>query len=260
MRKMTYLINLLIIFSFFYSYAESSPIFLKTSAQDFPPKYYLENGKMQGYAVEVIKALEKEDPSLHFSGYENFATIPRIEAMLEDGSIDVFVAAFKTKAREAKFNFLNTPIAEFNYVMAVRSDDPVNARSFDDIRKLKTDNKILTLFGTALATYLKNQKGLNVDDGSANVSNNVAKLLAKRGRFFFVTDAGLNDYLEKHEEESHKIRRLPANFGKEKQYIAVSKKLAPDIRDRISKTLMKLKSSGQLDEIFKVKKPTPKKS
>lgn len=228
---------------------QSSGILYRTCAQDFYPKFYIHNNEMRGYAVDIINAVRRIDKNINFEGYKEFCTIPRIEVDLLEGRKDVFLAAFKTSAREKKFYFLDTPLYLLRYVVVVRKNDPVKVSSFDEIRRLGKEGVILTLFGTGLQSFLEKQSGLQIDSSVSTVDANLRKLQNGRGRFFFTVDLGIEDLL-KRPPWKDKFAILPAEFGKEPQFIMISKKMPSKNIAPLLKAISLLKSSGELDRIF----------
>lgn len=251
MTSKFYFLYILFLSSFFNSALALAPssaqtLTINTLAQDFPPKYFMENNRMKGYSIDIIKALEEVDPLLKFKGQQSFASIPRIESDLKSGKSDAFVGIFKTAEREAKFLFIDIPLHEFAFLMAVRADDTIDIKSLDDIKKLPSNNTILTLLGTKLATYLQEKKGFNVDAGAINFSSNIDKLIKGRGRFLLSTDVSFYNLPNRKE-----IRILPVVFNREPQYIMLSKKISVEKKERLTKALKKLHESGKLKTIFK---------
>lgn len=218
---------------------------IKTYAQDYPPKFFQKDGAVQGYGIDIISALEKADPEIKFVGQQTFASVPRIETELLKGEIDAFVGAFKSKDRLDKFSFIEIPLHLFQYMIAVRKDDPVSIKSYDDIRKLKENNTILALLGTRQEDYLNEQEGLVIDAGTSSFDANVNKLLAGRARFLLGNDLSFQKLDQK------KIRILPTVFRAESQYIMVSKLISNEKLVHLTKALKKLNDEGKLKAIFK---------
>jgi len=224
---------------------------LRTGAQDSSPKYYLDGTQMKGLCVDLIKAVERADPSLKFTGYDRFVPLPRIEEGMASNpaAYDVFFGLIKSPAREAKFNFIDIPLYQTSLKLAARADDPVDVKSFDDIRKLGDEGSILAVKGTAHVTFLQQQGGLKIDEGAHTTSDDLIKLVNHRGRFIFNTNISLA-YEIKRQKLEGKIRIIPATFHAEPQYLAVSKMLPPDTVAKLKSALAKLESSGELSKIY----------
>lgn len=223
---------------------------LKTAAQDSAPKYFkLKNGKMGGLCVDIMQAIEKIDPEIKFVGHETFLPFKRMAQQLENGDIHVFFGFVKNKSREEKYNFVNIPLYQVNHVVAIRSDDNVDVKSFDDIRALGNDGKILTIFGTSTYRYLNKQGGLQIDDGGKNIPAVLKMLLLKRGRFAYYHNLGLATSI-RNEGLQDKVKILPTSFREYYQYAAFSKKIPQETVVEVEKALKKLSASGELARIL----------
>lgn len=224
---------------------------LRTGAQDSSPKYYLEGTQMKGLCVDLIKAVERTDPTLKFTGYDRFVPLPRIEeGMASDpAAYDVFFGLIKSPAREAKFNFIDIPLYQTSLKLAARADDAIEVKSFDDIRKLGDEGSILAVRGTAHVAFLQQQGGLKIDAGANTTADDLIKLVNHRGRFVFNTNISLAHEIKRQKLEG-KIRIIPATFHAEPQYLAVSKTLPPDTIAKLKSALARLESSGELSKIF----------
>jgi ABC-type amino acid transport substrate-binding protein len=240
--------RLILTFATLFFSTQVQAILYRTCAQDFFPKFYMENHEMHGYSVDIMNAIHRLNKQLNFEDYQDFCTIPRIETEMLFGRKDIFVAAFKTSERQEKFNFLDEPLCVLKYVMVVRKSDPVMVSSFNDIRSLGEDRIILTLLGTALQSFLERQSDLQINASASSVDANLRMLQYGRGRFFFTVDLGLEGRLNTPPWQG-KFRILPAVFGEESQFIMVSKKLDPKNVKPLANALKRLRSSGELDKI-----------
>ncbi|HEX7675892.1 MAG TPA: transporter substrate-binding domain-containing protein [Bdellovibrio sp.] len=221
----------------------------RTCIQDFYPKGMQERGRVQGYSVDIIRALQDIDKKIEFTGYDQLCTFPKIEADLQSGKLDVFISAFKTPEREKKFYFIDIPIYIMRFMMVVRRNDSTKVKTFDDIRG-KSDNVILTLHGTAMQMILERDPGLNLDASASLVEENLKKLESGKGRFLFLVDLGLQHTLNEPPWRG-KFRILPAVFGAQGQYVMVSRKLSGKDIELLQHALSSLRNSGKLDEIFR---------
>jgi glutamate/aspartate transport system substrate-binding protein len=230
------------------SCTEAPAIELRTAAQDSSPKYYLENGKMKGLCIDIMRAIEVTDPELKFSGQESFYPTLRIEESLSHGEIDVFCGMIRTPGRESKLTFIDVPLYHTITRLAVNSSDQVEIASLGDVRKLGKNGVILVVHGTAHAEFLAQQGGLLIDDGARTTAHNIRKLLAGRGRFICQTDLALADEL-KRRGLANKVRILPLVVKSEAQYLAVSSAVPPDVVFRLRKALKKLQETGELTRL-----------
>ncbi len=223
---------------------------IRTAAQDSAPKFVaLGNNVAGGLCVDIMRAIEKIDPSIRFVGENIFVPFKRIEIQLANSDIDVFFGFTRNQVREGLFRFIDIPLYKVSYVMAVRKDDPITIKTFDDVRALKSDSTIMALFGTADIDYLNSVGGLTLDSSGRNPQAMLEKLVANRGRFVYYHRIGLNKTIGM-EGMQDKVRILPVVFKEESHYAAFSKKAPAEMVSAVTSALKKLKENGQLQAIF----------
>lgn len=202
-----------------------------------------------GICIDIMRAIERIDPSVRFVGDQSWLPRPRLEAAALAGSIDVICGSARSTDRSARFDFIDPPIFSVDYVLAVRADDPVVVASWEDIRKLGSDGIILAIHGFGIVERLHQVGGLQIDDGAYSSRSNLEKLLLRRGRFYChrspgmiteIRDAGLTD----------KIRVLPTVMLKEHFFMIVSRKMNPDTAKKLRVALATLGQSGALESMF----------
>ena len=222
---------------------------LKTAAQNSAPKYYKsDSNQMAGLCVDIIHAIERVCPDMTFRGYHEFTPFKRLQHQLESGELDIFLGLKPTAKRKERLNFLNIPLYQLQYVIAVRIDDPIKVPDFDAIRTLYKNSKILTVHGSAASVFLRNRGGLRVDDRARSPSTLLKMLKYKRGRFAFYHDLGL--YHVMHTEGFvDDIRILPGTFLNYAHYAAFSKTVPEETIHEFEIALKKLKNSGELTRI-----------
>lgn len=229
----------------------SFAIELKTAAQNSTPKYYQSGtNQMAGLCVDIIHAVEREDQSIEFSGYQEFTPFKRLQDQLENGQLDIFLGLKKTVERKEQYNFLNIPLYQLNYVIASRIDDNINIQNFDDIRALDEKGKVLTVFGSATNRFLQKQGGLIVYDSAKSPSTLLMMLKNKRGRFAFYHDLGLRNIIHKEGFDSD-IKILSVSFLAYSHYAAFSKNVPDETINKVKIALEKLKNNGELTRIHK---------
>lgn len=223
----------------------------KTAAQDSSKgKFDPSNSARPGICLEVLTALEKADPSLKFTGKENLMPLKRVEEELESGKLDVFCGLIKNDARLPKMTFTEPAVFTIKHKVAVASDDSIDVKNFDDIRKLGDNGLIAVALGMAYVNFLEKQGGLKLDSGSKDTKGNLLKVINKRARFHYNSDLNMKD-VENDAELKGKFKILPAVFAVEDQMMVYSKKLAKDSQDKITAALIKIKKSGELAAINK---------
>jgi len=225
---------------------------VRTAAQDSQPKFINSGKAITGLCIDIFKAVERVEPELKFGELTGFVPLPRIEAMLQDGSLDAFCGLAKTDKRMAEFDFIDVPLYNTHVVLAARADEKADVRNFDDLRKLGADAIILVVDKTVQAEMLAAQPGLRVDAGGKDTSINLQKLITGRGRFILQNDFALADEI-KRDKLGDKVKILPAKFDKEgaERYMVVSRKAAPQIKEKLRAALDKLNRSGELGKLFR---------
>jgi ABC-type amino acid transport substrate-binding protein len=203
---------------------------------------------MGGICVDIMQAIESINPDIQFDGYQTFLPFRRLQTYLESGKLDVFFGFKKTENRMQKYHFLDIPLYQLNYVVAVRMSDTVSIETFDDIRSLGEAGKVLTIYGSAASKFLHQQGGLLVDDKATSPSMLLKKLMGKRGRFAFYHDLGLQKIIED-ENLKKEIRILPVSFLKYHHFAAFSKKVPTETILSVGAALEKLENNGELASI-----------
>ncbi len=159
-----------------------------------------------------------------------------------------FFGLKKNKSRLKNMKFLDIPLYQVEYVVAVRKHDNINITSFDGIRALDKNGVILTVSGTAANKFLKRQGNLIIDDGAATPSIAIKKLLAHRGRFIFYHNLGLFNLIE-HQNLNDKIKILPKVFLNYQHFVAFAKNTSPALIEKTKIALTKLNNDGILKKI-----------
>lgn len=240
---------LLIAFLAYGPAARAQVMQLRTFSQDaFAAKYNRGNSDRPGICVEIIRAVERIDPDMRFSGLDMKASTARIELALDRGQIDVFFGLIKTPERARRFVLAGAPLYSTSQVLVVRKDDPVAVSDWAAIRRLGRNGVILVNEGTGQARYLQEQGGLLIDDRGLTGHSNLQKLLLGRGRFYYVTDMYVSEELAAH-HLADQVRILPLRFQREGLYIMFSKVVSPAVVGRVMDNVRKLERSGEMDRI-----------
>ena len=220
---------------------------VKTMFIDQPPKFTLKNGVFSGLAIDIIRGIEKVDPSIHFvTASKDFTPIARVEKSLESGDIDAYVGFTKNPEREAKF-MMTVPLFSTSNVVISLAADTAAFQSIDEFKAVNKDAPVLAVSNSAQAQYLKKQ-GFKVDDGSASFGVAFDKLISGRTRFLMVPDLAAYTVI-KEQGLGAKVRVHPSFTGKEDQFFCFSKKTSQDVVDQVLAALKKMKKAGDIDAI-----------
>ncbi|GAB3254834.1 substrate-binding periplasmic protein [Chitinimonas naiadis] len=228
----------------------ATPLVLHTARQsNNTVKFDIANPQAPGICFEIIRALERIDPDLKFQGLDQEKPVGRIDKELSDGKLDVFFGLLKTPERERNMHFVSSPaLYSIKHQVAVLRNDAMDVSNLEDIRRLGRAGIVLATMGTAFVDFLRAQDGLIVDAGAPSNRDNLRKLLAGRGRFFYHSDVTLKRYIHDGMLED-KIRILPVIFKIDLQLVATSVHLAPEKRARLNAALTTLEKTGELQQI-----------
>ncbi len=221
--------------------------------QDSEPKYLRQapdaNGNViGGVCGEIIQAMMRVDPSLRITFDPEPVPFRRIEKSLEDGEIDAFFGMIRNAEREAKFVFLEPRLYATYNKLVVNANDEVAVEDWDDVRRLGAQGVVMVDAGTAHQRYLEEQGNLILDFSGKTREDNLRKLLRNRARFYYSTDLGVVFTMRQLGIEPQ-LRLLPRSFKDDAQYLALSKRLSPEIISRANAALIRLHNSGELAAI-----------
>lgn len=222
---------------------------LRTAAQESPPKFVQQrDGSMAGIGCDVMRAIERLDPSIRFVGDQAFIPFKRITAMLERGQLDVFFGFVKSEERTSKFVFIEPPLYRVADVLVARADDAIDIQRLEDLAMLDQDGIVLVATGTAQATQLK-QMRIAVDDGGKSVAVNLSKLMHRRGRLLLQSEVEILSTLRALKMEGS-FRILPTRFNESGRYVAFSPAVPVQTMAKVQLALEKLHKSGELEQIL----------
>jgi ABC-type amino acid transport substrate-binding protein len=228
---------------------------IRTAAQEASsPKFIAlgPDGKtaIVGLCVDIMRAIERVDPDIVFVGEQRWQPLARIEAGIAQGQLDAACGFFRTREREAKFDYIAPELYTMNFFLAARADDPVQVKNWDDVRQLGNQGSILMIHGSGMVGEMEKLGGVTIDSGGRDSEINLAKLLAGRGRFYFHRSPGIQEAIARAGMQD-RVRLLPTVMRTENFYMIVSKKLPAAARDKIRNAIVKLRASGELARLFR---------
>ncbi|NRR29317.1 transporter substrate-binding domain-containing protein [Oxalobacteraceae bacterium] len=224
---------------------------VRTAAQvGTEPKFQTDagSGAVVGICIDIMRAIERQDPSLSFSGQQDWQPLTRIYSAMDHARLDASCGLSHSPERDKKYNYVGPVLFSIRYHLIARLDDPVSVSNWDDVRKLGPDNIVLANRGFAAVTILENAGVEQIDSGAASPQLNVQKLLARRGRFFFHRAPGLQATLNRTGYGS-KLRILPTEMASSKLYFVVGKHVGENLIVRLRNALLALEKSGELERI-----------
>ncbi|MBC3937229.1 substrate-binding periplasmic protein [Undibacterium rugosum] len=218
----------------------SEPKFITVSQQGKPA--------IGGICIDIMRAMEKISPELHFVGDQTWLPRVRIDAAMKAGDIDAICGVQRIARNTTQYDFLDTVLFSVSYLLAVRADDDIDIQNWNDIRQLGDNGVILALHGFGIVDILKNKGGLKIDASATSSSSNLNKLIAGRGRFYCHRSPGIKLSIQQAGLEQ-KIRLLSKPQLTEKFYMGLSKTLPAEKAKKINAALVLLENSGELRRI-----------
>ena len=224
---------------------------LRTAAQDSAPKFVRHSdGAVSGISIDVMKAINRVDPTLRFVGDTKFMPLKRIENQLDNGELDVFFGFIKNKRRQSAFTYIDPPIYSVANVLVARRHDKVAIKRLEEIKTLGEDNVVLLVYGVAQAEQLR-PLGIALDDRGSSLEQNLHKLVRGRGRFVFQSEPEIHAAIRQSPPEvAENVRVLPTRFNESGRYVAFAKHVPPETVAKVRKALAQLAESGELKRIF----------
>ncbi|GJJ02041.1 hypothetical protein RugamoR64_25790 [Duganella rhizosphaerae] len=225
---------------------------IRTAAQQgTEPKFQSADAtgaRVVGICIDIMRAVEKLDPGLKFTGDQVWQPLPRIYSAMDRGVQDASCGLSHSPERDKKYVFVGPPLFSIRYYLIARSDDAALIANWDDLRKLAPDNVVLANRGFAGVTVLESAGVAQIDAGAADPKLNLQKLLAHRGRFFFHRTPGLQAVLDR-SGMAAKFKILPTVMAVSPLHFVVGKQVDPAVVERLRAALQTLEKSGELERI-----------
>lgn len=231
---------------FFSSLVHGAGQSLKIEFQDTQPKYIIDDSGVGGLCVELLQLIAKE-MDVVFSYPRSFTPQKRIYANIESGAADIHCGLKRSKEREKTMIF-SVPIYSVSYAVLGRSDETLRIDDIADLSKINGKEKILAIFSTTTASFLKSSFP-NVDDDGKDVGSNIEKLVSGRGRVLIHYDMALLDgYRRSPLRDSLKI--IGSGLIPYNHYLVFSKHVDPDVVNKINDSIIRLKRNGQWQRVL----------
>ncbi|MES2118447.1 MAG: transporter substrate-binding domain-containing protein [Pseudomonadota bacterium] len=225
-------------------------VVLRVAAQEgTEPKFIARGGTVVGLCVDILRAIEKQDPGLVFTGDQHWMPLVRVYTELARGEQDAACGVQRTADRESKFTYLEPSLFPINYMLLARADDPVVINSWEDVRQLGPHTVVLANRGFASVQILESVGGLQVDARSASPPMNLQKLIAGRARLFLHRTPGLQAFLDR-AGAADKVRILPVVLASTRLYLVLGKHVDHDTVVRVQHALVRLDKAGELERLL----------
>jgi glutamate/aspartate transport system substrate-binding protein len=227
--------------------AGASAMDVRIVAQEaISPKWIALPDRAAGICPDIMAAVERVDPKLHFTGYRRSRSLPGIEAGLETGSLDAACALVASARRHAIAVPVGKSVYMVKHTLAARAGDAAVVRSIRDLVRL---GALVTSQRSSAFTERLKEAGVNVDDATDDNRMNLQKVLGGHGRFAYMNELTLRHYIRSEHLEA-RVRVLPVIISAEPAYFWVSRKADPALAGRLGAALDKLKANGELERIY----------
>ncbi|HEY1130771.1 MAG TPA: transporter substrate-binding domain-containing protein [Roseateles sp.] len=199
-----------------------------------------------GLCLEILRAVERADPGLHFTGLEQQVPLKRVERLLAEGQMDSFFCLLRTPEREKQWRYVPVPLYTIRHVVLQRADDPRPLASLAELATLSQRKPVLISRGSALARRL-----VAADVTIAEVaSEREALQMLALGRADAVYGQDIN--LQRHVADSKMGDKLKIGrtvFHEEAQYLTIRTDLPTAQEERLTQALRKLERDGTLRQL-----------
>jgi glutamate/aspartate transport system substrate-binding protein len=228
--------------------AHAQALDVRVAAQEtLEPKWIHDGKRLSGICPDVMAAIERVEPRLHFTGFHRASrSLSAIETGLDTGALDAACGLVSSPRRLAIGQPVGKPLYPVRHHLAVRRNDPVTIESEADLARL---GDLVTTQRASVFTERLREAGVRIDDATDDNRVNVRKILAGHGRFAYVNDLTLR-YLIRTEGWQDRVRVLPVVLADEPTYFWVGHKADPALAPLLGAALDKLKASGELDRIY----------
>lgn len=227
--------------------AQAHTLVVRIAAQEaLEPKWMHEAGRIVGICPDIMAAVERIEPRLHFVGQERSRSLPGIQAGMAQGSLDAACALVDSPQRHDVAQPVGKPVYLARILLAARADDPVKVETVADLVRL--GDLVTSQRGSVFTERLK-AAGVRVDDATDDNRLNVHKVLAGHGRFAYVNELMLRRFVRV-EGLARKVRILPAVLSEQPAYFWVGNKADPALAPLLGAALDRLKASGELERIY----------
>ena len=228
-----------------FSYAQCA---LKVRVTDFRPQYYQDDqGKWQGVAVEIARALFKEADCRI-----NFIAMPwnRGLHLLEYGGLDVLLNMSWTQQREIYTDYIG-PMLDEKQVMIVNNDSQHKITHLDDIKSLPKRIGIQrgVYYGAAFMKKIGTDQRFFDQFEYGNNDSNTDKL--KKGRILgMIHNQYTASYRLKHLFVKGTFKQHPFIFHDNNVYFGFSKKgVSAALRKKFEQAFSRLLAKGIIEKI-----------
>ncbi len=227
--------------------AHAQELTLRTAQQSGSMvKYDPDNKLRPGLCLEILRAVERVDPGLHFTGLEQHVPLKRVERLLAESLVDAFFCLLKSPERERQWHYAPVPLYTIRHVVVQRADDARQIDTLEQLAQASHRKRVLVMRGTAIARHL-----VNASVAIAEVaSEREALQMLTMGRADIIYGQDIN--LQRHIAETRLGEQLKLGrtvFQEEPQFLALRPDLPAAHEERLTQALRKLERDGVLRQL-----------
>lgn len=199
-----------------------------------------------GLCMEILRATERVDPGLHFTGLEQQVPLRRVERLMADGLLDAFFCLLKSPEREKQWRYAPVPLYLIRHVVVQRADDDRRFGTLADLAAASRSKPVLVMRGTVLARALKLADVAIAEVGSEREA--LQMLTLGRADLIYGQDINLLHHIrEAGLGDQVKLGRTV--FQEEAQYLALRADLPAAHEERLTRALRRLERDGVLRQL-----------
>lgn len=235
--------------------ALAGPLQVRVAGQEaLMPKWVHLRNRVAGICPDIMMAVERVEPRLHFTGHRQSRSLSGIEIGLDNGSLDAACALVPSKRRLAIGHAAGPPLYIVRHRLVALASDDADVHSVRDLAR--TGALVVAQRGATFTDELR-AAGVRIDDATDDNGVNLKKLLAGHGRFVDINELTLHHYLRSDAVLAQQVRILPAVLKEESTYFWVGRKADPAIAQLLGPALEKLRASGELGRIYALHAANP---
>jgi polar amino acid transport system substrate-binding protein len=224
---------------------------IRVAAQESSAPKFLDtpdsNAQWQGMCPDILRAIEKRNPGLRLQFDARAQPLKRIEAGMEFGTMDAN-CLIDNSDRRTRFTVLTTPLFSFDYHLIARNDDAIRIDSWDDVRRLGAQGRILVMSGSGAMARLARVEGLQFEEGGKSATANLQKLVLGRGRFFYYRIYEWEKEIKLAKVDGM-VKILPLTMETIQFQLMFGRHVAREVIDKVQHTLHEMESDGALTQI-----------
>jgi glutamate/aspartate transport system substrate-binding protein len=234
--------------------ASAQPVEVRIAGQEaLMPKWVHLRNRVAGICPDILMAVERIEPRLHFNGYRQSRSLSGIEMGLENGNLDAACGLVPSPRRQAIGRPAGPPLYTVRHRLVARADDGADIHSVQDLARL--DALVVAQRGGVFSDELR-AAGIRIDDATDDNGINLRTGLAGLGRFVDINELTLHHYL-RDPGLAQRVRILPSVLKEEQSYFWVSRKADPAVAQLLGPALYKLKATGELERIYALHAANP---